>query len=42
VYLHGRAKARAEELGLSEFAVSLSHSQDYAVAFVMAAGRREV
>jgi len=37
VYLHGRAKARAEELGLSEFAISLSHSRDYAVAFVMAA-----
>jgi len=42
VYLHGRARARAEELGLSEFAVSLSHSRDYAVAFVMASGRREV
>jgi len=42
VYLHGRAKARAEELGLSEFAVSLSHSQDYAVAFVLAARTREV
>ena len=40
IYLHGRAKARAEELGLSEFAVSLSHSRDYAVAFVMAAGKR--
>jgi holo-[acyl-carrier protein] synthase len=39
VHLHGRAKARAEELGLSEFAISLSHSQDYAVAFVMAAGK---
>jgi holo-[acyl-carrier protein] synthase len=39
VRLHGRAKARAEELGLSEFAVSLSHSRDYAVAFVVAAGK---
>lgn len=38
VRLHGRAQARAEELGLSEFAVSLSHSRDYAVAFVLAAG----
>lgn len=37
--LHGRAKARAEELGLSEFAISLSHSRDYAVALVMAAGK---
>jgi len=36
VHLHGRAKARAEELGLCEFAVSLSHSRDYAVAFVVA------
>ncbi len=42
VRLHGRAQARAEELGLTQFAVSLSHSRDYAVAFVMAAGRREV
>ena len=40
VHLHGRAQARAEELGLSEFAVSLSHSRDYAVAFVVAAGER--
>ena len=39
VHLHRRAKARAEELGLSEFAVSLSHSRDYAVALVMAAGK---
>lgn len=42
VRLHGQARARAEELGLSEFAISLSHSRDYAVAFVMAAGKREV
>ena len=42
VHLHGRARARAEELGLTEFAVSLSHSRDYAVAFVVAAGAGEV
>ena len=42
IYLHGRARARAQELGLSEFAISLSHSRDYAVAFVMASGRGEV
>jgi holo-[acyl-carrier protein] synthase len=42
VYLHGRARARAEELGFFEFAISLSHSRDYAVAFVVAAGEREV
>lgn len=36
VRLHGRAAARASKLGLSEFAISLSHSRDYAVAFVVA------
>src|ERR671936_362194 len=30
VYLHGAAAARAKELGLREFAVSLSHSRDVA------------
>jgi holo-[acyl-carrier protein] synthase len=36
VHLHGRAQDRAESLGLKEFAVSLSHSREYAVAFVVA------
>lgn len=36
VHLHGRAKDRADDLGLKEFAISLSHSQEYAVAFVVA------
>ncbi len=36
VQLHGRAKKRAEELGLSFFAISLSHSRDHAIAFVTA------
>ncbi len=36
VYLHGGAKTRAEKLGLSHFALSLSHSHDYAIAFVVA------
>jgi holo-[acyl-carrier protein] synthase len=36
VRLHGRAKKRAEELGLDEFAISLSHSRQYAIAFVVA------
>jgi phosphopantetheinyl transferase (holo-ACP synthase) len=36
IRLHGRAKKRAEELGLEDFAVSLSHSRKYAVAFVVA------
>jgi holo-[acyl-carrier protein] synthase len=36
VTLHGRAHARAEAIGLSHFAISLSHSRDYAVAMVVA------
>jgi holo-[acyl-carrier protein] synthase len=36
VELHGRARRRAEELGLDEFAISMSHSRRYAVAFVVA------
>jgi holo-[acyl-carrier protein] synthase len=34
VHLYGRAAQRAATLGLTEFAISLSHSRDYAVAFV--------
>jgi holo-[acyl-carrier protein] synthase len=37
VYLHGSALERARALGLMDFAVSLSHSQEYALAFVVAA-----
>ena len=36
VQLHGRAAQRAAKLGLTEFAISLSHSRNYAVAFVAA------
>ncbi len=35
VFLHGRAKARAELLGLRDFAISLSHSRDSAIASVV-------
>lgn len=35
VRLHGRARNKAEELGLGELAVSLSHSREYAVASVV-------
>ena len=38
VRLHGRAAARAAKLGLTEFAISLSHSCEHAVAFVLGAG----
>ncbi len=36
IRLHGRAAKRAEELGLTEWAVSLSHTREHAVAFVVA------
>ncbi|MGB5933425.1 MAG: holo-ACP synthase [Anaerolineae bacterium] len=36
VYLHGSALERARTLGLTDLAVSLSHSQEYAIAFVVA------
>lgn len=38
VRLYGRAAARAQSLGLADFAVSLSHSRDFAVASVVAIG----
>jgi len=33
--LHGRAKKRAERLQMSEMSLSISHSREYAVAFVV-------
>ncbi len=39
VHLYGRAAERAAELGLSEWAISLSHTREYAIAFVVADGR---
>ena len=40
LFLHGSAKARASELGLTTWAVSLTHSRDLACAMVVAyAGR---
>ena len=38
VYLSGRAQQLAEEQGLREWAISLSHGRDQAVAFVVASG----
>ncbi len=35
VYLYGRAQARAERIGLRGLDVSMSHSREYAVAFVV-------
>lgn len=38
LFLHGRAQARAKELGLTGFAVSLSHERGHAVALVVGWG----
>ena len=34
VNLYGRAQSQANKLGIKEIAVSLSHSKEYAIAFV--------
>lgn len=36
VHLHGRARQRAAELGLTQFAISFSHEHELGVAFVVA------
>jgi holo-[acyl-carrier protein] synthase len=36
VYLYGRARQRASDLGFSELAISLTHTQELAMAFVVA------
>ena len=38
LHLHGKASQKAEELGLTSWSVSLSHSQSHAIAFVVAIG----
>lgn len=38
LHLSGRARQLAEEQDLSEWAISLSHDRDHAVAFVVATG----
>jgi holo-[acyl-carrier protein] synthase len=35
LYLHGRARRKAQKLGIKEIAVSLSHSREYAIATVI-------
>ncbi len=37
--LYGRAAARAVEMGLREFALSLSHTREYAIAVVIASDK---
>jgi holo-[acyl-carrier protein] synthase len=36
--LHGKAEAKAKELGLTTWSVSISHSQSHSVALVVAIG----
>lgn len=38
VYLSGRARELAEVQGLAEWAISLSHGREHAIAFVVASG----
>jgi len=39
LHLHGRARAEADRLGLTEWALSLSHSGGHALAVVVATSR---
>jgi len=39
LHLHGAAVRRAEELGLDRWSVSLSHTREHAIAFVVALGK---
>jgi len=39
LHLHGRAREEADRLGLTEWALSLSHSGGHALAVVVAMGR---
>ncbi len=38
--LHGQAKELAAERGLTHWAISLSHTESYAIGFVIATGER--
>lgn len=35
VQLHGRARRRCSEVGIADFSVTMAHSKQYAVAFVI-------
>jgi len=41
VYLHGRAQERAREIDLAGLDLSMSHSRQYAIAFVVASANSE-
>jgi holo-[acyl-carrier protein] synthase len=42
LHLHGQAALRAETLGLSTWSLSLSHTQNYAIAMVVGTGNEGV
>ena len=35
IRLYGRARERSKEIGIAEFCVTMSHSREYAIAFVI-------
>jgi holo-[acyl-carrier protein] synthase len=35
ILLHGRAQAKADQLGISNITITISHSRDYAIALVI-------
>ena len=39
IQLHGRARNRARDIGITQLALSLAHSNDYAVASVVGDGK---
>ena len=41
VRLYGKAQSRADSLGLVKLAISLSHSREYAIAFVAGETKRD-
>lgn len=41
IQLHGRALTRAQRLDIAHLSVSLSHSEEYAVAFVVAESKSD-
>ena len=42
LHLHGQARQIADHLGLTNWAVSLSHSDEHAIAFVVAMGEENI
>lgn len=38
IALHGKAKERAQSIGMTSFELTMSHEKEYAIAFVLAYG----